>query len=152
MISCRRVSNFRKVKWEPLLLVITSTPSRPIWIWGLSGVNSSSYASSALKGKKRILFKQLSMTYTCFCTNACVWRRYNRITKSDMRCALKSLNATRQMELLSYPWLTPGSKVSHLSVVSVIRKKHLRPDEQDLPVQANNSTIVSNISVLYGHL
>ena len=44
----------------------------------------------------------------------------------------------------------PRSKIAQLSIVSVIRKPHLRPNEKDLAVVNNHSTIVDYVLVNNG--
>lgn len=41
--------------------------------------------------------------------------------------------------------------MAHLPVVAVICKIHFRPDQKDFAVQADDSAVVSDISVLDGH-
>lgn len=89
--------------------------------------------------------------YTCLRANTCIRSRNHCISKGNVRCSLQTLNASWEMILFSYSRLAPGSKMPHLSVVAIICKIHLGPDQEDFAVQADYSTIVSNISVLDGH-
>lgn len=91
------------------------------------------------------------MTYTSFCSDARIWCRDHGIPKGNVSCSLETLNTPRQMKLLGRLRLAPRSEVAHLSVITVISKKHFGTNEQDFPIQANDSTIVSNVSMLNGH-
>jgi hypothetical protein len=68
-----------------------------------------------------------------------------------MRSALQRLNASWKMVLFRDSWLAPRSEMPHFSVVSVVCEVHFRPDEEDFAIQADHTTVVSDISVLNWH-
>ena len=46
--------------------------------------------------------------------------------------------------------LLPGGEVSHLPIVPVIRKPHLRADEENLVVVNDDTAVVDDVLVRYG--
>lgn len=68
-----------------------------------------------------------------------------------MRSALQSLNASWKMVLLRGSRLAPRSKMPHFSIVSVVCEVHFWSDEEDFAIQADHTTVVSDISVLNWH-
>ena len=44
-------------------------------------------------------------------------------------------------------WAIPRNEVSHLSVVSIVGKIQLRPNEQDLPIQDDDTTVVPVVAM-----
>jgi len=70
------------------------------------------------------------------------------VSKWDVGLALEDLQHLRQMILLPLGRSHPRGEETHFAVVAVIGQEHLGADEHNLSVQADDSAVVVDISVL----
>lgn len=86
-----------------------------------------------------------------FDANDGIPRRNDGITKGDRLLLGHFSDHPGQEEVVGLPSSRPGRKVSQLAVVAIVGHVHLWPDEENLAVEEQDSTVVQRRSMQDGH-
>lgn len=79
--------------------------------------------------------------------DGCLWGAEDAVTDGHLSLPSDSGHDLLEIVVLELTGLAPGSEVTHFPIESVIGQAHLRPDEVNVLVRAQDLGVVANIAV-----